>query len=197
MRYIGSRIHPYWNFGRQAAQLSLATSNGARNFARFPHCDHASACSSRWPCLGHALSSIIELSQIEHQRILGRRAINCDCPRHSSVVAWDRVLRTRESPRRLEERWLVAWLFFRSWFCTDDKSANLNCYCQEQKDAGVLCMHRSIFVSDYCSRVHPSSIWEPAAAVALLPPTPSPPPPPPPAYLLNGPSFFLCVCVIL
>ena len=27
-----------------------------------------------------------ELSQIEHRRILGRRAINCDRPRHSSVV---------------------------------------------------------------------------------------------------------------
>ena len=25
-----------------------------------------------------------ELSQIEHQRILGRRAINCDCPHYSS-----------------------------------------------------------------------------------------------------------------
>ena len=33
-----------------------------------------------------AVGLITELSQIEHRRILGRRAINCDCPRHSSVV---------------------------------------------------------------------------------------------------------------
>ena len=66
------------------------------------------------PSAGHTMVYITELSQIEHWRILGRRAINCDCPRHSSAVllicdfahlrtygvAWDRGQCTHESPRR-------------------------------------------------------------------------------------------------
>ena len=91
-----------------------------------------------------------ELSHIEHRRILGRRAINCDCPRHSFAVllicdfansrtygvARDRGLCTHESRDHLEERWLAAWLF-RSWFCTDDKSAKMcSRFCHRQKDAG-------------------------------------------------------------
>ena len=36
------------------------------------------------PCLH--ICFITELSQIEHRRIVRRRAINCDCPRHSSAV---------------------------------------------------------------------------------------------------------------
>ena len=94
--------------------------------------------------------NITELSQIEHRRILGRRAINFDCPRHSSAVllicnfansrtygeAWDRGLCTHESRDHLEERWLAAWLS-RSWFCTDDKSAKTcSRFCHRRKDAG-------------------------------------------------------------
>ena len=38
--------------------------------------------------------------------------------------------------RHLQERWLAAWLF-RSWFCTDDKSAKTSSwFWQERKDAG-------------------------------------------------------------
>ena len=88
-----------------------------------------------------------ELSQIEHRRILGRRAINCDCPRHSSVVllicdfahertygvAWDRGQCTHESPRRALIGCLTAWLFL-SWFCTAAKTRSW--FCQVQRDAG-------------------------------------------------------------
>ena len=121
---------------------------------------------------GRWCSNITELSQIEHRRILGRRAINCDCPRHSSAVllicdfansrtygeAWDRGLCTHESRDHLEERWLAAWLS-RSWFCTDDKSAKTRSrFCHRRKDAGGSCMRRSIFVSDYRPRVRSSSM---------------------------------------
>ena len=97
---------------------------------------------------------ITELSQIEHRPILGRRAINCDRPRHSSTVLlicsfadWRRTVVTEQWRwcmhsahtvpwRHLQERWLAVWLF-RPWYFTDDKSAKTcSWFWLEQKDAG-------------------------------------------------------------
>ena len=67
--------------------------------------------------------------------------------------------------RHLQEHWLAAWLF-RSWFCTDDKSAKTcSWFWQEQKDAGGRACadqfsYHGIRSWDYCPRLHPSSMWK-------------------------------------
>ena len=106
-----------------------------------------------------------ELSQIEHRRILGRRAINCDCLRHSSAVllicdfanwrtysvARDRGQCTHESPRRAPIGCLtLSFLILHRRQISENPFVSL----PPTKRCGGSCMRRSIFISDYHPRVH-------------------------------------------